>query len=67
MGVLLQAPLADIIGTTIMAVPGITALAAGTGGWLFARLTPAARVAADVARVALLFGSLRLEPFSFAL
>jgi TRAP transporter 4TM/12TM fusion protein len=54
MGVLLQAPLADIVWSTGSAVLGVIAIAAGAGGWIRRAATPIERVLA-VAAGALLF------------
>ena len=43
LGVLLQAPLAIVIRTTVSAAVGISALAVGLGGWLRAPANPIER------------------------
>jgi TRAP transporter 4TM/12TM fusion protein len=53
MGVLLQAPLVDILWSTGSAALGLVALAAGAGGWIRRPATPPERAAAITAGVLL--------------
>ena len=53
MGVLLQAPPIDIIWSTLSGVLGVTAIAAGGGGWIRAAATPLERALAITAAVLL--------------
>ncbi len=46
MGVLLQAPMADVVWSTAGAAMGIVALTAGAGGWIRSAASPPERVAA---------------------
>ncbi len=54
MGVLLQAPVLDIVWSTLSATLGVAAIAAGGGGWIRAAATPLERIVAIVAGVLLL-------------
>ena len=49
MGVLLRAPLADVVRTTLTAALGIAALAAAFGGWIRRAASPVERIAAGAA------------------
>lgn len=55
LGVLLQAPLADIARASLTAVVGVGALAAGLGGWLRRAMTPLERAAAVAAGLLLFY------------
>ena len=57
LGVLLQAPLPDVLRTTFTAVVGISALAMGLGGWLRQAANPAERVTATTGGLLLFYAS----------
>jgi len=58
MGVLLQAPLQDILRTTLTAVFGVAALAAGAGGWIRRRATGLERLLAVASGLMLMYPSI---------
>jgi TRAP transporter 4TM/12TM fusion protein len=53
LGVLLQAPLGDVLRTSLTAAAGVTALAVALGGWLRRAASPLERAAAGTAGVLL--------------
>jgi TRAP-type uncharacterized transport system fused permease subunit len=55
MGLLLQAPLSDVLTSTVTAVVGILALAVGLGGWLRATANTVERVLATAAGLLLFY------------
>jgi TRAP transporter 4TM/12TM fusion protein len=55
LGVLLRTTWPAIVGTTVTALAGVAALAAGLGGWMFAPMPLALRVVATAAGMALFY------------
>lgn len=55
LGVLLQAPIGDVLRTSITAALGVAALAAGLGGWMRRALTHAERVGTSAAGLLLFY------------
>lgn len=67
MGVLLQAPLPDVLTTTLTAAVGVTALAVGFGGYLLRPALLAERAAAIVAGLLLFYASTTTDLIGLAL
>jgi TRAP-type uncharacterized transport system fused permease subunit len=57
LGLLMQAPVADIVLSTITAIAGIVALAAGLGGWIRGPATPLERVLATAGGLLLFYAN----------
>ena len=66
LGILLQAPMAQILLTTGTAAVGVGALAIGAGGWLRVRATLVERIAATVAGLLLLYPGSRIDAIGLA-
>ena len=67
LGVLLQAPLPDILRTTLTAVAGISALAMGLGGWLRRAANTPERVLATTGGLLLFYASVLTDVVGAAL
>ncbi len=61
MGLLLQAPLVDVIVSTVTAALGVAAFAMGAGGWLRTRLTTVERASGVAAGLLLLYPDPRAD------
>ena len=57
MGLLLRAPIADVLRASLSAALGVGALAVALGGWLRRAATPAERIAAGIAGLLLVYPS----------
>jgi TRAP-type uncharacterized transport system fused permease subunit len=57
MGVLLQAPLGDVLSTSLTAALGVVALAVGLGGWLWRAANPLERALATLGGLLLFYAS----------
>jgi TRAP transporter 4TM/12TM fusion protein len=67
MGLLLQAPLSDVLTSTITAVVGILALAVGLGGWLRTSATTVGRILATAAGLLLFYAGTVSDALGLAL
>jgi TRAP transporter 4TM/12TM fusion protein len=67
MGLLLQAPLSDVLTSTITAVVGILALAVGLGGWLRTSATTVERILATAAGLLLFYAGTVSDALGLAL
>jgi TRAP transporter 4TM/12TM fusion protein len=67
MGVLLQAPLGDVVSTTLTAALGVVALAVGLGGWLWRAASPPERVLATAGGLLLFYASRTTDLLGLAL
>jgi len=67
LGVLLQAPLRDIVSASVTAAVGVAALAAGLGGWMRGPLSQPRRVASTAAGLLLCYAASWADLAGFAL
>jgi TRAP transporter 4TM/12TM fusion protein len=67
LGVLLQAPPADVVATSVTAALGVAALAIGAGGWLKVRANAVERAAAVGAGLLLLYPNARIDMIGLAI
>jgi TRAP transporter 4TM/12TM fusion protein len=67
LGVLLQAPLGDVLWTSLTAATGVAALAVGLGGWLWREASPVERALASVAGLLLFYASPVTDAVGFVL
>jgi TRAP-type uncharacterized transport system fused permease subunit len=67
LGVLLQAPLGDIVSASVTAAVGVAALAAGLGGWMRGPLSQPGRIASTAAGLLLCYAALWADLAGFAL
>ncbi len=67
MGLLMRAPIADVLRASLSAALGVAALAVGLGGWMRRAATPAERIAAGVAGLLLVYPSAAADAAGLAL